>query len=114
MGNEKMSQNSDYLTSRQEAELDRLVDTGLFSYDDAKRRLGLPVDDPKEVAELVPTTDSSVEVDAEDEEDAELSLYRRRGWIAKAERREQEIVNIRGAALARKALDEALAKKSGK
>ena len=117
MGNEKMPQNSDYLTSKQEAELDRLVDTGLFSYDDAKRRLGLPVDDPKEIAELISTIDSSVEVDVEYEEyeeDEELSLYRRRGWTAKAERREQKIVNIRGAALARKTLEEALAKKSGK
>ena len=42
MGNEKMSQNSDYLTPEQEAKLDGLVDTGLFSYDDARRRLGLP------------------------------------------------------------------------
>jgi len=111
MGNEKMSQNSDYLTPEQEAKLDRLVDTGLFSYDGAKRRLGLPVDDPKEIAELVSTTDSSAEVDAED---PTLRLYRRLGWTAKAERREQEIVNIRGAALARKALEEAFAKKSGK
>lgn len=111
MGNEKMSQNSDYLTSKQEAELDRLVDTGLFSYDDAKRRLGLPVDDPKEIAKLVLTTDSRVEAGAED---AKLSLYKEKGWTAKAERREQEIVNRRGAALARKALEEALAKKSGK
>lgn len=111
MGNEKMSQNSDYLTPEQEDELDETVDKRCCSYDDARRFLGLPVDDPKEVAELVPTTDSNVEVDAED---PKLRLYRRLGWTAKAERREQEIVNIRGAALARKALEEAFAKKSGK
>ena len=111
MGNEKMSQNSDYLTPEQEDKLDETVEKRCCSYDDARRFLGLPVDDPKEIAKLVLTTDSRVEAGAED---TKLSLYKEKGWTAKAKRREQEIVNRRGAALAREALERALAKKSGK
>lgn len=57
-----MSRNSDYLTTKQEDELDRLVDTGLFSYDDARRQMELPVDDPKEVGDLIKRTPSPIEV----------------------------------------------------
>ena len=41
------------LTSDQEEELDRIVDTMWCSYDDARRKMGLPVDDPKEVGNLI-------------------------------------------------------------
>ena len=50
------------MTTKQEDELDRLVDTGLFSYDDAKRQMGLPVDDPKEVGNLITRAPSPREV----------------------------------------------------
>ena len=39
------------LTSDQEEELDRIVDTMGCSYYDAKRLMGLPVEDPKRVIE---------------------------------------------------------------
>lgn len=41
------------LTPDQEGELDRIVDTMWCSYDDARRKMGLPVDDPKEVGNLI-------------------------------------------------------------
>jgi len=37
------------LTPEQEAELDHIVDTTGCSYDDARRLMGLPVEDPKRV-----------------------------------------------------------------
>lgn len=41
------------LTSKEEEELDRIVDTTGCSYDDARRKMGLPVDDPKEIGNLI-------------------------------------------------------------
>ena len=41
------------LTSDQEEELDRIVDTTGCSYYYAKRLMGLPVEDPKEVGNLI-------------------------------------------------------------
>lgn len=40
------------LTHEQEVELDYIVDTMGCSYDDARRKMGLPVDDPKEIGNL--------------------------------------------------------------
>ena len=51
------------LTSDQEEELDRIVDTMGCSYDDARRKMGLPVDDPKEVGNLIKRVPSPREVD---------------------------------------------------
>ena len=50
------------LTSDQEEELDRIVDTMWCSYDDARRKMGLPVDDPKEVGNLIKRVPSPKEV----------------------------------------------------
>lgn len=50
------------LTSDQEEELDRIVDTMGCSYDDARRKMGLPVDDPKEVGNLIKRVPSPREV----------------------------------------------------
>ena len=44
---------SSELTPDQEEELDRIVDTTGCSYDDARRKMGLPVDDPKEIGNLI-------------------------------------------------------------
>lgn len=41
------------LTPDQEGELDRIVDTTGCSYYYAKRLMGLPVEDPKEVGNLI-------------------------------------------------------------
>lgn len=41
------------LTPEQEARLDYIVDTTGCSYDDAKRLMGLPVEDPKRVMERI-------------------------------------------------------------
>ena len=41
------------LTHEQEVELDYIVDTMGCSYDDARRKMGLPVDDPKEIGNLI-------------------------------------------------------------
>lgn len=41
------------LTSEQEAMLDHIVDTEGCSYDDAKRQMGLPVDNPEKVIKLI-------------------------------------------------------------
>ena len=41
------------LTPEQEAKLDHIVDTTGCSYDDARRLMGLPVEDPKEVGNLL-------------------------------------------------------------
>ena len=40
------------LTPEQEARLDYIVETMVCSYDDARRKMGLTVDDPKEVGNL--------------------------------------------------------------
>lgn len=50
------------LTSDQEEELDRIVDTTGCSYDDARRSMGLPVEDPKEVGNLIKRVPSPREV----------------------------------------------------
>ena len=50
------------LTSDQEEELDRIVDTTGCSYYYAKRLMGLPVEDPKEVGNLIKRVPSSIEV----------------------------------------------------
>lgn len=50
------------LTPEQEVELDYIVDTMGCSYDDARRKMGLPVDDPKEVGNLIKRVPSSIEV----------------------------------------------------
>ena len=50
------------LTPDQEGKLDRIVDTTGCSYDDARRKMGLPVDDPKEVGNLIKRVPSSIEV----------------------------------------------------
>ena len=59
MGDEKVpqvaSRTEDELTPEQEAMLDHIVDTQGCSYDDARRQMGLPVDDPAELRGLVPT-----------------------------------------------------------
>ena len=47
------------LTPDQEEELDRIVDTMGCPYDDARRKMGLPVDDPKEVGNLIKRIPSS-------------------------------------------------------
>ena len=47
------------LTPEQEAKLDHIVDTTGCSYDDARRKMGLPVDDPKEVGDLIKRIPSS-------------------------------------------------------
>ena len=47
------------LTSDQEEELDRIVDTTGCSYYYAKRLMGLPVEDPKEVGDLIKRIPSS-------------------------------------------------------
>ena len=47
------------LTPDQEEELDRIVDTTGCSYDDARRKMDLPVDDPKEVGDLIKRIPSS-------------------------------------------------------
>lgn len=47
------------LTPEQEAKLDHIVDTTGCSYDDARRKMGLPVDDPKEVGYLIKRIPSS-------------------------------------------------------
>ena len=44
---------SSELTPDQEEELDRIVDTTGCSYDDARRKMGLPVDNPKEIIEIM-------------------------------------------------------------
>ena len=41
------------LTPEQEARLDYIVDTTGCSYDDARRKMDLPVDDPKEIGNLI-------------------------------------------------------------
>lgn len=41
------------LTPEQEAELDHIVNTTGCSYDDARRKMDLPVDDPKEIGNLI-------------------------------------------------------------
>ena len=50
------------LTSDQEEELDRIVDTTGCSYYYAKRLMGLPVEDPKEVGNLIKRVPSPREV----------------------------------------------------
>ncbi len=50
------------LTPEQEAELDRIVDTTGCSYYYAKRLMGLPVEDPKEVGNLIKRVPSPREV----------------------------------------------------
>ncbi len=50
------------LTSDQEEELDRIVDTTGCSYYYAKRLMGLPVEDPKEVGNLIKRASSPREV----------------------------------------------------
>ena len=50
------------LTPEQEAELDRIVDTTGCSYYYAKRLMGLPVEDPKEVGNLIKRVSSPREV----------------------------------------------------
>ena len=50
------------LTSDQEEELDRIVDTTGCSYYYAKRLMGLPVEDPKEVGNLIKSVPSPREV----------------------------------------------------
>ena len=50
------------LTSDQEEELDRIVDTTGRSYYYAKRLMGLPVEDPKEVGNLIKRVPSPREV----------------------------------------------------
>ena len=47
------------LTSKKEEELDRIVDTTGCSYDDARRKMGLPVDDPKKIREIMESLGSS-------------------------------------------------------
>ena len=56
------------LTSDQEEELDRIVDTMGCSYDDARRKMGLPVDDPKEVGNLIKRVPSPREVGKKSEQ----------------------------------------------
>ena len=41
------------LTPEQEARLDYIVDTTGCSYDDAKRLMGLPVEDPRIIKQLI-------------------------------------------------------------
>ena len=41
------------LTPEQEAELDHIVDTTGYSYDDARRSMGLPVEDPRIIKQLM-------------------------------------------------------------
>ena len=50
------------LTPEQEVELDYIVDTMGCSYDDARRKMGLPVDDPKEIGNLIKRVPSLREV----------------------------------------------------
>lgn len=50
------------LTPEQEARLDYIVETMVCSYDDARRKMGLPVDDPKEVGNLIKRVSSPREV----------------------------------------------------
>jgi hypothetical protein len=50
------------LTSDHEEELDRIVDTTGCSYYYAKRLMGLPVEDPKEVGNLIKRVSSPREV----------------------------------------------------
>lgn len=50
------------LTSDQEEELDRIVDTTGCSYYYAKRLMGLPAEDPKEVGNLIKRVPSPREV----------------------------------------------------
>lgn len=50
------------LTPEQEVRLDYIVDTTGCSYDDARRKMGLPVDDPKEVGNLIKRASSPREV----------------------------------------------------
>ena len=50
------------LTADQQRRLDHIVDTTGCSYDDAKRQMGFPVDDPKEVGDLIKRTPSPREV----------------------------------------------------
>lgn len=41
------------LTPEQEAELDHIVNTTGCSYDDARRSMGLPVEDPRIIKQLI-------------------------------------------------------------
>ena len=50
------------LTSEQETKLDHIVDTTGCSYDDARRKMDLPVDDPKEIGNLIKRVPSPREV----------------------------------------------------
>lgn len=58
MDNEKAlraaSEGGNELTPEQEAMLDDIVDKRGCSYDDARRQMGLPVDDPVELRGLLP------------------------------------------------------------
>ena len=66
MANERIYPAKPYLdrdlTADQERRLDHIVDTTGCSYDDAMRIMGLPVDDPKEVGNLITRTPSHREV----------------------------------------------------
>lgn len=94
-----------------DAKLDHLVDTGVYSYDDARRKLGLPVDDPAKLARLMPRSDAN-DANGSGLESRTLRAYERNGWTRKAEQERQRLINKQGVALARQALQRAMARRS--